>query len=75
MEWQPLFDIALQLGTSEEELRIMAYRVAEDLLGKKRTAESARVLLDYAQDTREAVVSLVQGNHIYEARRVVGAFF
>ncbi len=44
---------------------------AEDLSGKKRYQEAARVLLDYAQDVREAVVALVQGNLISEARRVV----
>lgn len=44
----------------------------EDLSGKKRYQEAARVLLDYAQDVREAAVALVQGNLISEARRIVG---
>lgn len=43
----------------------------EDLTSKKRYAEAGRVLLDYAQDDREAVITLVQGNQFSEARRVV----
>ena len=38
---------------------------------KKRYLEAARVLLDYSKDVREAVISLVQGNHFSEARRIV----
>ena len=44
---------------------------SEDLVGKKRHAEAARVLLDYSMDVREAVIALVQGNSFSEARRIV----
>ena len=44
---------------------------AEDLTSKKRYSEAARVLLDYAQDSRQAVIALVQGNSFSEARRIV----
>ena len=65
----------------------MAYRVAgaylpkngrasyckfiEDLMSKKRYAEASQVLLCYAEDVREAVIALVQGNQFSEARRIV----
>lgn len=47
----------------------------EDLTSKKRYAEASLALLDYANDVREAVIALVQGNEFSEARRVVRIFF
>jgi elongator complex protein 1 len=44
---------------------------SEDLASKKRYAEAGQVLLDYAEDEREAVIALVQGNQFSEARRIV----
>ena len=44
---------------------------AEDLISKKRYTEAGQVLLDYAEDVREAVIALVQGNQFSEARRIV----
>jgi elongator complex protein 1 len=43
------------------------------LSSKKRYSEAARVLLDYTEDVREAVIALVQGNSFSEARRVVSS--
>ena len=43
----------------------------EDLTSKKRYAEASQVLLCYAEDVREAVIALVQGNQFSEARRIV----
>lgn len=43
----------------------------EDLGSKKRYTEAGQVLLDYAEDVREAVIILVQGNLFSEARRIV----
>jgi len=43
----------------------------EDLTSKKRYTEAGHVLLDYAEDDREAVIALVQGNQFSEARRIV----
>jgi len=34
----------------------------ENLTSKKRYTEAAHALLDYTEDIREAVVTLVQGN-------------
>jgi elongator complex protein 1 len=45
--------------------------LSEDLSSKKRYSEAARVLLDYSKDVRQAVIALVQGHNISEARRVV----
>jgi elongator complex protein 1 len=44
---------------------------SEDLVSKKRYIEAGRVLFDYAEDEREAVIALVQGNQFSEARRIV----
>ncbi len=43
----------------------------EDLASKKRYTEAGHVLLDYAEDEREAVITLVQANQFSEARRIV----
>jgi elongator complex protein 1 len=43
----------------------------EDLTSKKRYTEAGHVLLDYAEDDREAIIALVQGNQFSEARRIV----
>ncbi|KAJ8489069.1 hypothetical protein ONZ51_g3188 [Trametes cubensis] len=71
LEWQELFELAVQRELSDDELKEIAYRVAEDLVSKKRTSEAAQVLLDYAKDIREAVIALVEGSHFSEARRVI----
>lgn len=75
LDWQDLFELAVRTELSEEDLVAMAYRVAEDLGSKKRFSEAAQVLLDYAQDTREAIIALVQGNLFSEARRIVSSLF
>ncbi|KAI0752776.1 IkappaB kinase complex IKAP component [Daedaleopsis nitida] len=71
LDWQELFELAVQQELSEDALKDTAYRVAEDLTSKKRTSEAARILLDYAKDAREAVIALVEGSHFSEARRVL----
>lgn len=71
LDWQDLFDLAVQQTTSEEELSDIGYRVAEELTSKKRYQEAARVYLDYAKDVRSATIALVQGNQFSEARRLV----
>ena len=43
----------------------------DELLSKKRYLETARVYIDYAGDIRQAVIALVQGNELSEARRIV----
>ncbi|KAL6305119.1 IkappaB kinase complex IKAP component [Sparassis latifolia] len=71
LEWQELFELAIQVETSKDDLASMAYRVAEDLSSKKRHMDAARVLLDYAEDVRETVDVLVRGSHFSEARRII----
>lgn len=44
---------------------------AEDLVGKRRHAEAARVLLDYAKDVDTAIEALCEGNLHTEAVRTV----
>ncbi|KAF9262678.1 pol II transcription elongation factor [Marasmius fiardii PR-910] len=70
LDWQELFDLAVHTQTSEEDLQEMGYRVSEDLISKKRFTEAARVLLDYADDVRTAIMTLIQGNEFSEARRI-----
>ncbi|EIN06431.1 IkappaB kinase complex IKAP component [Punctularia strigosozonata HHB-11173 SS5] len=71
LSWRELFDIVIREHVSPEDIKDMAYRVSDDLLTKKQYVDAARVLLDYAGDTRQAVIALVNGNHISEARRVI----
>ncbi|OSC96781.1 IkappaB kinase complex IKAP component [Trametes coccinea BRFM310] len=71
LEWQELFELAVQQQLSADELKDTAYRVAEDLVSKKRTLEASAVLLDYAKDVREATIALVEGSHFSEARRII----
>ncbi|KAJ3564648.1 hypothetical protein NP233_g8162 [Leucocoprinus birnbaumii] len=71
LEWQELFMLAVLNDMPDAGLVEMAYRVAEDLVSKKRHSEAARVLLDYAKNIREAVIALVGGNAFAEARRVI----
>ncbi|KAL0568757.1 putative elongator complex protein 1 [Marasmius crinis-equi] len=70
LEWQELFDLAIRTQVSGEDLQELGYRVSEDLVSKKRFAEAARVLLDYVDDIRTAIITLVQGNEFSEARRI-----
>ncbi|KAG9221313.1 hypothetical protein CCMSSC00406_0009424 [Pleurotus cornucopiae] len=74
LEWQELFDIAIQCDAKGEGTKDLAYRVVEELTSKKRYAEAAIVLADYAQDIREAVIALVQGNHFAEAKRITSFY-
>lgn len=70
LQWQELFNLAVLENVGEEKLVEMGYRVAEDLVSKKRHSDAGRVLLDYSKDTREAVIAFVQGNMFSEARRI-----
>jgi len=72
--WRELFSLALSLPRAEfdhEKLKVMAYRVSDDLRSRKRYGEAARVLLDYAQDIPEAVAAYARGNEISEALRIM----
>ncbi|PCH36634.1 IkappaB kinase complex IKAP component [Wolfiporia cocos MD-104 SS10] len=71
LDWEELFELALQEQTPAEDIVSMAYRVAEDLASRKRYLDAARVLLDYAEDVKEAVTALVEGRHFAEARRII----
>ncbi|KAF8587053.1 IKI3-domain-containing protein [Ramaria rubella] len=70
LDWQELFELALQDGATDADLPAIAHRVADDLGSKQRHVEAARVLLDYADDVDEAVASLVRGSAWSEARRI-----
>jgi hypothetical protein len=53
---------------------LLADRIsADDLSSKKRYAEAATVLLDYAGDVRQAVIAYVEGNFFADARRIVSS--
>jgi elongator complex protein 1 len=69
--WRELFEFAQLQKIEPDDIVAMAYRVAEDLISKKRYAEASQVLLSYAEDVREAVIALVQGNQFSEARRII----
>ncbi|BGP57178.1 Putative elongator complex protein 1 [Rhodotorula sphaerocarpa] len=68
--WQELFTLAQSTGTVDEEsLKDLAVDVAEDLVGKRRHADAARVLLDYGKDVDAAVDALCEGGLHGEAIR------
>ncbi|KAK7691913.1 hypothetical protein QCA50_005318 [Cerrena zonata] len=71
LDWRELFQIAVEESVPEEDLSATAYRLAEDLSSKKRFADAARILLDYAKDVRHAVIAFVEGNLFSEARRII----
>lgn len=71
LDWQELFELALQENTPPDDLVRMAHRVAEDLSSRKRYVEAARILLDYTDDVREAIKALVEGSQFSEARRII----
>ncbi|KAI6007771.1 pol II transcription elongation factor [Pisolithus orientalis] len=71
LEWQELFQLSTREVVPEDEVIEIAFRIAGELLLKKRYSEAARVFIDYAGDNRQAVTALVQGNEISEARRIV----
>lgn len=49
----------------------LTWIMTDDLSSKKRYAEAATVLLDYAGDVRQAVIAYVEGNFFADARRIV----
>ena len=49
------------------------WTLADELSSKKRYAEAATVLLDYAGDVRQAVIAYVEGNLFADARRIVSS--
>ncbi|KAG1835906.1 pol II transcription elongation factor [Suillus subalutaceus] len=71
LQWQELFELCLKEQLDGDAITDIAYRIADELLSKKRFSESARVLLDYAKDIRQAIHSLAQGNEFAEARRII----
>ncbi|KAG2158594.1 pol II transcription elongation factor [Suillus bovinus] len=71
LQWQELFELCLKEQLDSDEITEIAYRIADELFSKKRFSESARVLLDYAKDARQAIHTLAQGNEFAEARRII----
>lgn len=71
LQWQELFELCVKEQLDGDEITEIAYRIADELFSKKRFSESARVLLDYAKDVRQAIHSLAQGNEFAEARRII----
>jgi len=54
---------------------VLTQTPTDDLSSKKRYAEAATVLLDYAGDVRQAVIAYVEGNLFADARRIVSLLF
>ncbi len=52
---------------------LLTHSSPEELTSKKRFSDAATVLLDYADDVRQAVIALVEGSHFSEARRIVSS--
>ncbi|KAH7883327.1 pol II transcription elongation factor [Phlebopus sp. FC_14] len=71
LEWQELFELSAREKVSAHAVKEISYRVADELLSKKRYSEAGQVFIDYAGDIRQAVSAFVQGNEFSEARRIV----
>ena len=56
-------------------MSVLTRTLTDDLSSKKRYAEAATVLLDYAGDVRQAVIAYVEGNLFADARRIVSPLF
>ena len=59
--WQQAFVLSAELRQSEEEKMVLAHRMAEKLKQKRQYRDAAQVLLQYANDTEEAIVMLLEG--------------
>ncbi|KAG6382066.1 pol II transcription elongation factor [Boletus reticuloceps] len=70
LEWQELFDISTREKVPEEEVKEIAYRITGAFV-KEASPRGSTSLIDYAGDIRQAVITLVQGNELSEARRIV----
>ncbi|GJN92512.1 hypothetical protein Rhopal_005542-T1 [Rhodotorula paludigena] len=69
--WQELFTLALSSGKVDAEgIKEMAADVAENLSGKRRYADAARVLLEYGEDVDGAIHTLCEGALHSEAIRI-----
>ncbi|KAK2463075.1 hypothetical protein APHAL10511_004730 [Amanita phalloides] len=74
LEWRELFTIAFALELPEEKIVDIAYRIADELVSKKRHLEAGQVLLDYAKDFRQGVIAFVEGNGFSEAHRIISMY-
>ncbi|GAA6062845.1 hypothetical protein JCM10212_001851 [Sporobolomyces blumeae] len=68
--WQELFTVAVEAGTSADEIKDLAVETAERLASRRRYADAARVLLEYGKDLDGAVSAFCEGNLYAEAMRL-----
>lgn len=59
--WQQAFVLSAELNQPEEEKMTLARRMAEKLKQKRQHRDAAHVLSQYANDTEEAIVVLLEG--------------
>ena len=59
--WQQAFLLSAELHQSEEERIALAHRMADKLKQRRQYREAAQVLSQYACDTEEAIVVLLEG--------------
>ncbi|XP_071794308.1 elongator complex protein 1-like isoform X2 [Asterias amurensis] len=70
-QWQQAFCMATRLNYAPDQLAQMSRDLAVYLTGHRRHAEAASVLIEYANDTEEAVSVLIDGGHWEEALRLM----
>ena len=59
--WQQAFVLSAELHQSEEDKMALARRMADKLKQKRQYRDAAQVLSQYADDTEEAIVVLLEG--------------
>ncbi|XP_060570172.1 putative elongator complex protein 1 [Ruditapes philippinarum] len=70
-QWQQVFCMTSQLNFSSEQEVETARQIADDLKTRGRHSEAAIVLEQYAKDSEEAIVTLIQGCLWDEALRMM----
>ncbi|GAA5885604.1 hypothetical protein JCM16303_001478 [Sporobolomyces ruberrimus] len=68
--WQEVFTVAYNSQKSDEEVKELAFEIADRLTSKRRYAEAGKVLVEYAQDLPAAINALCEGNLYAEAVRL-----
>lgn len=59
--WQQTFMLSAELHQSKEERMALAHKVADKLKQRRQHRDAAQVLSQYASDTEEAIVVLLEG--------------
>ncbi|KAK0538478.1 putative elongator complex protein 1 [Tilletia horrida] len=69
-EWKDALALAVEERLPASEVKALVREAADDLEGKAKYVEAARIHLDYERDVEQAVSLLCKANELSEARRI-----